>query len=444
MDQHRRERGQALVLIILAIVGLFGFAALAVDGSRIYAERRRAQTAVDSAAYAAAFAGASDMDWMLVAHNQLKLNGYEDVNYAVVNPNQNVDVEMYKPPKDAGSGRYDKPNEYYHVIVTTTVDPVFAQIIMQGPFRITVEAVVRGKNPTSITPNRAMYSTSPNDCEAMKFHGNQNIKIVGGDIYSTSNRTGGMSGSPDPNSCCGISQDGGNTITVEQGGVYAVGSICGSNNGTINSDNGVNPTAPYQDYPTIPLPDCSGLETRTYSGGSANLLPGNYPGGIRITGSRTDVQLAPGMFCLYDDLTANGGRLVGNNVMIVMMKKADGSGTSIDLGGNTTVRLTQHPTLEDASGQTWGGMLFYMPYDNTGYIAMSGGAGTRYTGTVFAPGPRAQASQPKCTVTGSANSFALSSALICYSMKVGGTADITIYYREEQNYRIAPSLDLAR
>ena len=46
------------VLIILAIVALFGFAALAVDIGRLYAERRRIQSAADAAALAAAVARA--------------------------------------------------------------------------------------------------------------------------------------------------------------------------------------------------------------------------------------------------------------------------------------------------------------------------------------------------------------------------------------------------
>jgi hypothetical protein len=443
MNTNPSERGQAIVLIILAIVAMFGFAALAVDGSRIYAERRRAQTAADSAAYAAALAGTTEQDWRQVAHAQLMLNGYTDVDYSVVNPGKRIDVAMFNPPRDADTGRYDVPEEYFQVVITTTVDPVFAQIVTNGPFRMTVEAVAQGRSPSAVTPGRAMFSTSPNGCSAMKFHGNQSVRVIGGDIYSSSGRSGGQTGSTDPNSCCAISQDGGNTVTVEQGGVYAVGSYCGSNNSNVVSDNGLYQNAPRQDVPTLPLPNCTHdrdgnpLPERSYSGGDATLQPGIYRDGIRLNGRYT-VTLTTGLYCLHDDLWSNGGRLIGNEVMIVMM---DGS---INLGGNTTVRLTQHPTLEDGSRQTWGGMLFYMPYNNGGYIGMSGNAGTVYTGTVYAPGPRTNESQTKCTVTGTANGLALSSSLICYSLDVGGTADVVIYYREEQNYKIAPSLNLAR
>ena len=48
------ERGQAMVLIALTMVGLIGFLALAVDGGAAFAARRQMQNASDSAAIAGA------------------------------------------------------------------------------------------------------------------------------------------------------------------------------------------------------------------------------------------------------------------------------------------------------------------------------------------------------------------------------------------------------
>ena len=48
------ERGQALILIVLAMVGLAGMAGLVVDGGNLFLDRRNAQNAADSAALAAA------------------------------------------------------------------------------------------------------------------------------------------------------------------------------------------------------------------------------------------------------------------------------------------------------------------------------------------------------------------------------------------------------
>src|SRR5512135_850844 len=74
MRTHRFERGQALVLIVLAIVAMFGFAALAVDIGRLFAERRRIQNAADSAALAAVFAASQNEDYVAAAFTQLGLN----------------------------------------------------------------------------------------------------------------------------------------------------------------------------------------------------------------------------------------------------------------------------------------------------------------------------------------------------------------------------------
>jgi len=50
---RRGQSGQAIVLIALMLIALFGFLGLAVDGGRVYVERRELQDAVDAAALAA-------------------------------------------------------------------------------------------------------------------------------------------------------------------------------------------------------------------------------------------------------------------------------------------------------------------------------------------------------------------------------------------------------
>ncbi|HEX9332631.1 MAG TPA: pilus assembly protein TadG-related protein, partial [Anaerolineales bacterium] len=60
MKPKFQERGQALILIAFAAVGLVGFAALAIDGSRVFSDRRHAQNAADTAVLAAALAKIRD------------------------------------------------------------------------------------------------------------------------------------------------------------------------------------------------------------------------------------------------------------------------------------------------------------------------------------------------------------------------------------------------
>src|SRR3989441_11358037 len=51
--QRRLQEGQAIVLIALLILVLFGMLGLAIDSGRAYVDRRDQQTAVDAAALAA-------------------------------------------------------------------------------------------------------------------------------------------------------------------------------------------------------------------------------------------------------------------------------------------------------------------------------------------------------------------------------------------------------
>src|SRR5689334_20899575 len=54
-------RGQALILIALAAVGLFAVTGLAIDGGARFSDRRHAQNAADTAALAAALTKATEL-----------------------------------------------------------------------------------------------------------------------------------------------------------------------------------------------------------------------------------------------------------------------------------------------------------------------------------------------------------------------------------------------
>src|ERR1051326_344389 len=73
------ERGQALILIALAAIGLFAMTGLAIDGSAKFSDRRHAQNAADAAALAGALAKINaDPQWDLTAMNRARGNGYDN------------------------------------------------------------------------------------------------------------------------------------------------------------------------------------------------------------------------------------------------------------------------------------------------------------------------------------------------------------------------------
>ncbi|HET9907159.1 MAG TPA: pilus assembly protein TadG-related protein, partial [Anaerolineales bacterium] len=71
MKPIHSERGQALIILALAAIGIFGIVGLAIDGSAKFSDRRHAQNAADSAALAGALALVNeDTTWVLDALNR--------------------------------------------------------------------------------------------------------------------------------------------------------------------------------------------------------------------------------------------------------------------------------------------------------------------------------------------------------------------------------------
>jgi uncharacterized membrane protein len=60
MNHKKSEKGQALIIIVVAIIGLLAITGLTVDGGRLYADRANAQGNADSAALGAALAKAKN------------------------------------------------------------------------------------------------------------------------------------------------------------------------------------------------------------------------------------------------------------------------------------------------------------------------------------------------------------------------------------------------
>lgn len=455
MSKQRMERGQVLVLIILAIVALFGFAALAVDIGRLYAERRRIQSAADSAALAAAYAASQSQDYLTAALDQFVLNDIFDDD-----PDENLDirtdVEIYNPPVDGPYGPASgltlaQRQQYFQVYVRSQVDAVFSQFVYGGPLRVSVESTTRYATGGGIYSGGAMVALNPTECKALWFQGSSSTNITGGSVYSFSTAgsgdinsgqvcTPGVVQGAGGNSCSSGIRGGSGSVFVPNGGIYTSGPwLDNGSSGTVATASGIQQCQdnPVREY--IPEPDCSGLTARSYGGGNGTLQPGIY-NGIKVSGHK-DIVLSPGMYCLNGDLTMSGGSLTGYGVLIVMR-----SG-SIDLTGQTTINLAaaNSQTIDATSDDVindYTGLLVYMPYENTGQVFMGGGSGTEYTGTIYAPGPTTNPqAQYKCTVIGSGGSIGLNSSLVCDTIKIDGGATVNINYDEDTGYQRPPSID---
>src|SRR5512133_2196200 len=130
-----KERGQALILIAFAAIGLFAVAGLVIDGTAKYSDRRHAQNAADTAALAGAFAKITgDPTWQLVALNRAGDNGYDNTH---ANPDGTLtnDVYVYSPPQSGIYRCTTPPNvhfdchDYVQVIIDSNVNTWFARVI---------------------------------------------------------------------------------------------------------------------------------------------------------------------------------------------------------------------------------------------------------------------------------------------------------------------------
>ena len=121
------EKGQALILITLAAIGLFAFAALAIDGSMAFSNKRHAQNAADTAALAGALTYAREgmIDNIeAVALARAKTNGYENI---AGDTSTVVTVTVTNVPEAECPG--DATGKDITVTIVSYMDTTFAKVI---------------------------------------------------------------------------------------------------------------------------------------------------------------------------------------------------------------------------------------------------------------------------------------------------------------------------
>lgn len=132
MKIRKFEKGQTIVIIALSIIGLVAMAALIIDGSNSYLNRRKAQTAAD----AAALAGAREMCIARGSTGSITDVVYE---YALT---QNQATEIYDL-------QIDQTNKTVSVTTELTADTFFAKVFNQQTRTVRATAASGCYNPAS-------------------------------------------------------------------------------------------------------------------------------------------------------------------------------------------------------------------------------------------------------------------------------------------------------
>jgi Flp pilus assembly protein TadG len=206
-----KERGQALIIIALAAIGLFGIAGLAIDGSIKFSDRRHAQNAADAAALAGALSlGRDETTWKLNAMDIAGDNGYDDNH--VTN-----EVDVYRCDETGAScGVYTGSTEYVQVIITSDVSTYFARVLGINETHNTVQAVALAQKGGPFYDGNLIVALNPNSCTGSNGNivlgGNGTINLTGGGLFVNSGGSG-----------CGIEQSGCPTITVTDGSITSTG-----------------------------------------------------------------------------------------------------------------------------------------------------------------------------------------------------------------------------
>jgi hypothetical protein len=351
-------------------------------------------------------------------------------------------VQVSNPPR---SGDYAGNSSYIQVSITSEVNTAFAHLVFSGPLQTTVEAVSRVWPKEPFAVGNALYAAKEHDCKGIWFTGTGDTVITDGNVYSNSDAS-------EKNCQSGV-QDGAGNVTVVTTltdppvdppyKILVVGKFDEGGSGSVSPlpvDN-----APPDPLRSVPRPDCSTLEdegaVHVNAGEEADLVPGRYES---ITFSTPDsiIKLSPGMYCVTGDkgFSGNGGTVMvdgpldGPGVMIYLQQGP------FDLGGNTVVNLFAEPkenVLIDPSGNDWKGMLIYVDPDNKSVVKITGTSESNYKGTIFAP-------FSNCTIQGTGDSIGLSSQVICYTVKVAGTALVNIIYNEGWVYDVPAAIDLVK
>ena len=157
------EKGQAIVMIAIAIVGLVGFTALAIDGGNAFSDRRHAQNAADTGVLAAALKKIREPEsmtaWKIAGEDIAAINGYDDAS-----PNQEIYIHtcddettypdlICPPPYDGSDATSDiLPEEYIHMVIVSHVDTFFAPVVGIAQVTNTVESIARAKPPELVVP----------------------------------------------------------------------------------------------------------------------------------------------------------------------------------------------------------------------------------------------------------------------------------------------------
>jgi hypothetical protein len=395
------ERGQALIIISLAAIGLFAILGLAIDGSAKFSDRRHAQNAADSAVLAGALARIQpDSDWKLAALNRALENGY-DGNHVT----NEVDV-FACDEDDVDCGPYTDNPLYIKVVITSHVNTYFARVIGINQTHNVVQAtsISQEQSTGQLYGGASIVGLAPDECKTIWLSGSAAVKVNGGGIFSNSEKD------------CGVTIQGAKGFSITMDGRINMVAAGYTKNGNPNLGNiagGLHGGADQFEYPppasTLPNPVCTGSAAKSGN----KMTPGNWSGTFPPSGVKT---LDPGTYCIDGSFKLNSKDDLTGTGVTIYMKSGD-----IDWNGGAKVNLTA-PT----SGE-FPGLLIYAPMSNTNTMRFNGTAGSDLTGTIYMPAA-------SLVYNGTGNLNPSHVQIIGYTVEITGENATNVLYQNADNW----------
>jgi Flp pilus assembly protein TadG len=398
MKINSSEKGQALIIITLAVMVLFGFAALAIDGSMAFSDKRHAQSAADTAALAGALAYTKGNDITTAAQTLATTNGYDN------GVKSDITITATSVPSGACPG--NAPGKDIKVDIVSYVNTTFTRVIGRSQITNAVTATSRGCAYTlgALFNGNAIVALNPSTVDCGIDTGNSNYKswnITGGGVFS--------------NGC--LEHPNGTLTIPDDKCITSVGNANTSGGGDHDcvQENQTSQAYAFPDdiTPMMPRDPCTGAITS-----------GRYAGGGKVP-SNGQTTFNNDIFCISDFSTLNAHIVLSNSTLYV-------TDTSFNVrfngGGDTGFFGTASTSGEYKGFYMIIKLLSKAAADNCDqYFDYRGNGNLAMTGTILAP-------STCLDYRGNSTGASIHSQMIFYDFTSNGNASIDVNYQANENY----------